>query len=277
MDFKNVIFMTDLDGTLLTDDKRILEKDMAAIKRFRKGGGLFTAATGRGYAMARRVAVEQLELNKYDMPAVLFNGAGVYDFNQDKFLWRCEVGSFAREYIHEIVNRFCEKHEIGLLGLEILLEQDVYVPLVNDTERMHLDFESISPKFVLSDEIPDGGWLKFLFAAEPEILDEAEKIARCGDFPDVQWVRSQPIFFEGLPKGVDKSRGFAELIKLLGAEDRFSVAAGDYLNDQAMIEKADLGAAVGNAHPDVKASADIVVCDNNSGAIAEIIDHIERL
>lgn len=277
MDFGNVIFMTDLDGTLLTDDKRILEKDMAAIKRFREGGGLFTAATGRGYAMARRVAVDQLELDKFDMPAVLFNGAGVYDFVRDKFLWRCEVGGFAREYIREIVKRFSETRDIGQLGLEILLEHDVYVPLINDVERMHLEMESVSPKFVQSDEIPEGGWLKFLFSGEPEVLDEVERIARCGDFPDVQWVRSQPIFFEGLPKGVDKSRGFAELIKLIGAEERFSAAAGDYFNDEAMLVKADLGAAVGNAHPNVKASADIVVCDNNSGAIAEIIDYIEKL
>lgn len=277
MDFGKVIFMTDLDGTLLTDDKRILDKDMAAIKRFREGGGLFTAATGRGYAMARRVAVDQLKLDKFDMPAVLFNGAGVYDFVRDKFLWRCEVGGFAREYIRGIVKRFCETRDIGQLGLEILLEQDVYVPLINDVERMHLEMESVSPKFVRSDEIPEGGWLKFLFSGEPDVLDEVERIARCGDFPDVQWVRSQPIFFEGLPKGVDKSRGFAELIKLIGAEDRFSVAAGDYFNDEAMLVKADLGAAVGNAHPAVKSSADIVVCDNNSGAIAEIIDYIEKL
>lgn len=277
MNFNNVIFMTDLDGTLLTDDKRILDRDMEAIERFRKGGGLFTAATGRGYAMARRVAVNQLRLDSLDMPAVLFNGAGVYDFRQDKFLWRCEVGSFAKDYIRKILDRYCEHHSIADIGLEILLEREVYVPFINDTERLHLDMESVSPKFVLSDEIPEKGWLKFLFAGTPEVLDEVEKIARCGDFPDVQWVRSQSIFFEGLPKGVDKSRGFAELIRLVGAEDRFSVAAGDYLNDKAMIENADLGAAVGNAHPDVRAAADIVVCDNNSGAVSEIIDHIERL
>lgn len=277
MNFNNVIFMTDLDGTLLTDDKRILDRDMEAIERFRKGGGLFTAATGRGYAMARRVAVNQLRLDSLDMPAVLFNGAGVYDFRQDKFLWRCEVGSFAKDYIRKILDRYCEHHSIADIGLEILLEREVYVPFINDTERLHLDMESVSPKFVLSDEIPEKGWLKFLFAGTPEVLDEVEKIARCGDFPDVQWVRSQSIFFEGLPKGVDKSRGFAELIRLVGAEDRFSVAAGDYLNDKAMIENADLGAAVGNAHPDVRAAADIVVCDNNSGAVFEIIDHIERL
>lgn len=277
MDFGKVIMMTDLDGTLLTDDKRILDKDMKAIERFRKCGGLFTAATGRGYAMARRVAVNQLRLDSLDMPAVLFNGAGVYDFSRDKFLWRCEVGSFARGYIREILDRYSAEHSISDIGLEILHEREVYVPFENETERMHLEMESVNPVYCSIDKVPDGGWMKFLFAGTPEVLDEVEKIARCGDFPDVQWVRSQPIFFEGLPKGVDKSRGFAELIKLVGAENKFSVAAGDYLNDKTMIENADLGAAVGNAHPDVRAAADIVVCDNNSGAISEIIDYIERL
>ena len=75
MDFSKVIIMTDLDGTLLTDDKKILPQDMEAIKRFRAGGGLFSVATGRGYSMARSV-VEKLEL---DIPAVLFNGAAVFD------------------------------------------------------------------------------------------------------------------------------------------------------------------------------------------------------
>ena len=38
MDFSKVILMTDLDGTLLTDDKRILPLDLEAIERFRAGG-----------------------------------------------------------------------------------------------------------------------------------------------------------------------------------------------------------------------------------------------
>ncbi len=48
MDFGKVIYMTDLDGTLLTDDKRILDRDMAAIERFRAGGGLFAAGQWQG-------------------------------------------------------------------------------------------------------------------------------------------------------------------------------------------------------------------------------------
>ncbi len=269
MDFNKVIFMTDLDGTLLTDDKRVLDKDMAAIKRFREGGGIFTAATGRGYAMARRVVEDVLHLN---VPSVLFNGAGVYDFKQSKFLWQCEIGDQAREYIRKLNAMFPEK-----LGFEVLCEQTVYVPFLNETEQAHLDMESVIPDRRALDEIPSGGWLKFVIAAEPENLDKVQKTVQSTEFADAQWVRSAPIFFECLPKGVDKSRGFAELIKILGAEDRFSVAAGDYMNDKAMIEKADLGAAPANALETVKNAADLVVCDNNSGAISEIIEHIEKL
>ncbi len=52
MNFDNVIIMTDIDGTLVTDQKKILDRDMEAINRFRRGGGTFTLATGRGYSMA---------------------------------------------------------------------------------------------------------------------------------------------------------------------------------------------------------------------------------
>lgn len=269
MDFSKVIFMTDLDGTLLTDDKRILDKDMAAIKRFREGGGIFTAATGRGYAMARRIVEDVLHL---DVPSVLFNGAGVYDFKENRFLWQCEIGDGAREYIRRLNALFPEK-----LGFEVLHEQTVFVPFINQTEREHLEMESVIPDRRPLDDIPKGGWLKFVIAAEPSVLDEVQKAVVAGGFEDAQWVRSAPHYFECLPKDVDKSRGFAELIKLLGAEDRFSVAAGDYMNDTAMIQKADLGAAVASAQDSVKQAADIVVCDNNSGAISEIIDYIGNL
>ncbi|MBD5111232.1 MAG: Cof-type HAD-IIB family hydrolase [Ruminococcaceae bacterium] len=268
MDFGKVIFMSDLDGTLLTDDKKVLERDLRAIERFREGGGLFTVATGRGYSMAKRV-VNELNV---DLPCVVFNGAAVFDYKIDRFLWQCEIGSQAREYIRRITDMFP-----GKLGIEVLHKQTVFVPFLNQTEQEHLEMENVIPDRRDLDEIPEGGWLKFVIAAEPEDLDELQKVVESGDFTDAQWVRSAPHYYECLPKGVDKSRGYAELIKILGAKERFSVAAGDYNNDLALIQKANLGCAVANALPNVKQSADLVVCDNNSGAIAEIIDYIESL
>ncbi|MGN0649417.1 MAG: HAD hydrolase family protein [Oscillospiraceae bacterium] len=267
MDFSKVILMTDLDGTLLTDSKEILPVDMAAIERFRAGGGIFTMATGRGYSMARSVA-EKLGL---DVPAVIFNGAAVFDFSKDKFLWRSEIGAHARDYIKCITARFPD------IGIEVLHEQTVFVPFLNETEQWHLDLEGVVPDLTPLDELPRDGWLKVLLAYPPERMDEVVEFIQSSDMTGAQWVRSAPMFYECLPKGIDKSAGFRELIRLLNAEDRFTAAAGDFMNDSAMIREADLGAAVASAQPEVKAVADIVVCDNNSGAIAEIIDYIERM
>ncbi len=267
MDFSKVIFMTDLDGTLLTDDKRILPQDMAAIERFRAGGGIFTVATGRGYSMTRSIA-EKLRL---DVPAVMFNGAAVFDFNENKFLWRCEIGAHARDYIVRLAEEFPD------IGLEVLHEKTIYVPYLNQTEQEHLDLESVIPNRCPLDEIPKDGWLKLLIAETPERLDKIVEFIESSDMKNAQWVRSAPVYYECLPFGVDKSTGYGELIRLLHAEDRFTVAAGDYMNDLVMIQKAELGCAVASAQEAVKSAADLVVCDNNSGAISEIIDYIERL
>ena len=45
MDFKNVIIMSDLDGTLLDDKKEISQRDMESINEFCDKGGMFTIAT----------------------------------------------------------------------------------------------------------------------------------------------------------------------------------------------------------------------------------------
>ena len=44
------------------------------------------------------------------------------------------------------------------------------------------------------------------------------------------------------------------------------------VNDKEMIENAGLGVAMGNSSPDMKAIADVVVGDNNSEGVAEVIE-----
>ena len=145
-------------------------------------------------------------------------------------------------------------------------------------EQWHLDLEQVKADWTPLDGIPRDGWLKVLFAYPPEKLDGLQRyVEGCPELRGVHWVRSAPMFFECLPEGIDKSAGYRQLIRAIGAENRFTVAAGDFMNDLAMIQSADLGAAVASALPEVKAAADVVLCDNNSGAIAQLIDYIERL
>lgn len=268
MEFSKVILMTDLDGTLLTDDKQILPVDLEAIDRFRAGGGIFTMATGRGYAMAKHIA-DRLRL---DCPAVVYNGAAVYDFQQEKFLWQCAIGDKALGIIKTIAAKFPD------IGVEVLRENTVFVPYLNDMEQWHLDLENVQADFTPLDDIPRDGWLKVLFAYPPEKMDWLQDYVESRpEFSTVHWVRSAPMFFECLPEGIDKAAGYRQLIKVIGSEERFTVGVGDFMNDLAMIQSADLGAAVANAQPSVREAADIVLCDNNSGAMAQLIDYIERL
>ena len=268
MEFSKVILMTDLDGTLLTDDKQILPQDLEAIERFRAGGGIFTVATGRGYSMARHIA-QKLRL---DAPAVLFNGAAVYDFTEDIFLWSCEIGSRAVDIITRIAQHYPD------IGVEVLQQHTVFVPFLNETEQWHLDLESVQADKRPLAEIPAGGWLKVLLAYPQYKMDGlVSYVESTPELSGVQWVRSAPMFYECLPQGIDKSAGYKQLIRVIGAEDRFTVGVGDFMNDLAMIQSADLGAAVANAQPAVRAAADLVLCDNNSGAMAQLIEHIGRL
>ena len=68
-----------------------------------------------------------------------------------------------------------------------------------------------------------------------------------------------------------------KLKEILGSDDKFIVAAGDYGNDRAMVAEADLGVAVGNALDSVKEAADIIVSDNNHSPMREIIEYIRKI
>ena len=69
--------VSDIDGTLVTDQKQIPSLVRQAIAQFRQSGGVFTLATGRNYAETERF-IRELEV---DLPVILCNGALLYDPN----------------------------------------------------------------------------------------------------------------------------------------------------------------------------------------------------
>lgn len=267
MNFKNVLIVTDLDGTLLDDEKNIADDDIRAINEFRDGGGLFAAATGRGVAMARRI-IDELDITT---PSVIFNGAAVYDFKADRFLWYSDMPVISNKYIRMLEKEFPD------IGIEILHEKEVFVTDNNQTVVEHMAFENLTPTYMDLDEVPDSGRMKVLIAYPPEkmqtVIDFTQKNCTAG----VNWVHSSPMYYEMLPEGISKASGVRKLKEILGSDDKFIVAAGDYGNDRAMVAEADLGVAVGNALESVKEAADIIVSDNNHSPMREIIEYIRKI
>ncbi len=267
MNFKNIILMSDLDGTLLTDDKRISERDLKAIAAFRADGGLFTAATGRGVVMAQNV----IEKIKIDIPCVIFNGAAVYDFQKQEFLWHSSMPSCALDYIRMLEEAFPD------IGIEILHSKFVYVTDYNQTVAEHMAIESIVPVRCALEEVPKQDWLKVLIAYPPEKIQKVIEFTRKFCVGGVNWVHSSPMYYEMLPEGISKGSGYRKLLELLGREDLFTVAVGDFGNDYDMVKSADLGVAVANAQQPVKQAAKLIVGDNNSSPISQIIEYIRKL
>ena len=66
---------------------------------------------------------------------------------------------------------------------------------------------------------------------------------------------------EIIPKGIDKGKGIELVCRHFGASPKDAIAFGDSMNDAAMLERAGVSVAMGNACDELKALAD-VVCED---------------
>ena len=266
---EKTIIITDADGTLLPDNKQILDIDKAAIAEIVKSGGYFTIATGRGTALAR-VIVDEIGRDLMKLPAVIFNGAAVYDYTAEKFLWQCCLEESGQAYVRMLMEKFPG------IGSEVLIGGEVYVVNTNKYEEMHLDFGNVDPIRCKFDEVPSENWLKALFVDHPKRIAELEKFVRANPCESVHAVCSGDMFFEVLPRGINKWTGISRMLELTGMQDYRTVAVGDYYNDLEMLEHSDIGVATGNAEPALKDIADFTVCNCNNGALHEVVEELKR-
>ena len=90
------------------------------------------------------------------------------------------------------------------------------------------------------------------------------------------FIRSEKILYEILPKGIHKGVALTKLVELLGLDPAKTIAVGDYNNDIGMLRAAGIGIAVANAVPAVKEAADVVTVSNQEHAIARVISDLEN-
>lgn len=88
----------------------------------------------------------------------------------------------------------------------------------------------------------------------------------------------QVIFNKGavmvLPSGVNKATGLVAALNELGLSIHNVVGVGDAENDHAFMRVCECSAAVANAVPAVKGTADIVLAKDHGAGVAELIDHL---
>lgn len=264
-DISKVLLITDLDGTLLPESKIISETDLNAINDFRAKGGLFTVATGRTIQSMQNY----FDILKLEIPAILYNGAMIYDTNSKKVLYSQNLDISAKETVRLILDKF------PFVACEILKADGVYIVRNNEYEQNHTEVCKVSPVYCNLDDMECEGWLKVLFAMNPEKSDEVWNFVSILE-NSKDFIRSSSTFIELLPCNISKGSALKKYKEITGLDNSYKiVATGDYNNDVEMIKYADIGIAPSNACDEVKQFSDFISeksCEEN--ALADAVKYI---
>lgn len=262
---QGTLLLSDLDGTLLSAGVLVPKRSIDAIQRFKELGGLMGVATGRTEVSAGRFT----GLFAPNAPGVVYNGSGIYDFQNDRFLWRDELGREAGELLAVIMREFPE------LGVEIYTEGCIY--LLNDSPDAveHMVHEALRYEIVKPEKAP-AHWFKILFVGKEERINQLEDYVGRIKTTGVSFTRSCEVFYEMLPQSVSKGAALKKLAEILHISIDNIFAIGDYYNDIELLKAAGTGFTVIGAPDDVKSVADAVVGSCEDGAVADAVELILR-
>lgn len=253
--------VSDMDGTLLRDDKSISPRTIAAIARYEAAGGRFTVATGRNVEAAGQ-HTRKLGLKT---PMLLLNGCLGYDAEKDQDLF-CR--GLSRPLVEAVWPALlAHPIEVVVHGPRRGMTREI-----NDRVAEHLRHDGITVD-VRADLAPEhtGDVVKILTIGDADVLDSVEAAILGAGLP-VQLVRSHPQYLELLAPEGGKGTALLSLAGHLGIPRERTLAVGDYLNDLEMLRAAGLSVAMGNAHPTVKQMADRWTASNEEDGVALLLE-----
>lgn len=261
-DFSDYFLITDLDGTLLTSDKKIRPEDIESINSFVNAGGSFSVATGRVFDSA----MQYIKLLPVNMPCILYNGGMIYDTTKNNVVWQSVLPPEAKYYTKKILS------DHPFLGAEIIVGKDIFIPQTNNILNQKLSMEHVNGVSCNINDIKEN-WIKVVFTHESCDTEKLKAYTNSRMFQNVSFVESFDCYYEMLPVNISKGTALNRLRNEPALNNKKIVAVGDYNNDIDMIKEADIGACVINSKGEVKRAADLVLTKtSDEGAISELIN-----
>lgn len=251
--FDGILICSDWDGTLFTGGT-IPDKTVETVKYFQSEGGLFTVCSGRQPDFLRQYS----HLIKPNTYALCYNGALICDLDSGEVIKDGRVSTEAFD------------------AAEILIGCGANIKVINVACAGENDFRRFTPEEFLARkaEISRLSAYKVTVGALTEDdglkMVEALQNARLREHTGVRSFKS---YIEILHNDNLKGTAAKFLKEMVGA--RLLVGMGDYENDFDLIEKADIGYAVGNAIDSLKAIADRVTVSVSESAAASVIADLE--
>lgn len=260
----------DMDGTLLTSDKRISDRTATALRRTAEAGTIVVLSTGRA---AAELLDYQEQIEGVVRYGTLLSGTVMWDFASG-------VALTAQPIDAELVRAIVEQG----------LAEDAMVQMFNSSCAVmsHRDVARMP-------EIGQGVY-QSLALRRGTLVDDIGTYARahaheickinlhhvsCASMEatrqilerlPLQLAKGESATVEVTPQGVTKALGLEWLCERLGIKLEETIAVGDGDNDLEVMGIAGLAVAMDNAHPKVKSCARAVVSDNDHDGIVDVIE-----
>lgn len=273
----------DMDGTLLTPNHTISERNIAAIKHAKEAGIEVVIATGRAYQDAREI----VESTGLTLPFICLNGALYINENKEVV----HVMSMTDEQVEKVVSELDNES----LHYNVYTDKTVYTDSIkqeikeyqrfidvmggdiNAEERINarvekgylLEVEDFDEVYDKEDEVV----LKYL-AKSPNRANLHRAQHQLNEVEGLYATSSGPGNIEVTVKSAQKGKALEALCDTMGITMDDCMAIGDNYNDLSMLKRAGTSVVMGNASGDIKSYADIIVGSNVEDGVAEAIEGI---
>lgn len=238
----------DLDQTLFGNNLTLSPRVRQAIAAAQRRGVIVTLATGRNIKVARRYAAE---LN-ITAPLICTQGGTIYDPASDRLIHKEHLPDELLPEIVAAAQHYGWNLHFDVSGQLFLPRHSPHPPIFYELTRQSeivevddllLELPETPQKFLVT--LNDPGQRERVMGEMQAAFDGRLSI-----------VPSHPYLVEGVPCGVDKGRGLAQVAEYLNIPASEVMAVGDNDVDIPMLTWAGVGVAMGNASPAAQAAAD---------------------
>jgi len=256
------LVISDVDGTLVTSQKRVTARTRAAVAALHARGIRFTVVSSRP-PFGLRMLVESLGIT---VPVASFNGGAI----ASPALQILNQRSIERDVAREIVAFLDQKG----VGVWLFTGQEW---LTRDLGGAHVSHETITvqqrPHAVENfDAVIDQAGKIVGVSDNFAWLEAIEAEARAHFATRAMAVRSQRYYLDFVAPGIDKGLAVRELAETIGVPLTAIVTLGDMENDVPMFHQTGFSIAMGNASDAVKREAREATLTNDEDGFAAAVE-----
>ncbi|TRM11894.1 HAD family phosphatase [Lentibacillus cibarius] len=267
METKRHLIAVDLDGTLLTKDKTISERNRKTLQKAMLDGHIVVIATGRPH----RASVDYYHTLGLDTPMVNFNGALIHHPTDDK--WDVLHNPLPRLTAHQIIDA-CYDLNVHNIVAEVM--DDVYLDQYDESIINIFQVSRQDSPFTI-------GSLKNQLKEDPTSLlihpkeENIQSIRSHLDHYHAELIEHRKWgtpwnIIEIVKKGLNKAVGLEKLAYYYHIPKEQIIAFGDEDNDLEMLDFAGVGVAMGNAIDELKTVARYVTDTNEQDGISLFLE-----